>query len=739
MKMRIPSGITLRVTYLTWTVTLATLGIFMAFIIPEQKRELRDGLESKAHGITVALQGEVASAAISEDYSAVVEHAMQVVAGDPEVQFLVITKSDGYSVLIEREGWRVIQKIDAAWYERPRAPSSELGYVSLVQRREFHYRIPFDYNGIPWGWVHAGLSLENYDRSVKLIYLRTGLIGTFCIVLSLVVSTLFARRFVRPILSLRSAVNKVAKGDLAARAEVKSRDEISQLAEAFNDMTEAVLQRDQIVETVRFAAQALQGTDDWNRVIEEILERIGHATHVTRALIVEHEECADSAIIPRLKVEWHLPGIAPYGAVWSDHTLRDLGFEARAEILLQGQTLLEGEAEISASPIPGPDPQPKSAVVTPIFTDGRLWGALIVQDCERDRDWRDVEQHSIRAIADMLGAFIVRQNARQALVEAKNELERRVEERTQELREQIVAKDRAHDQLQQAQRQLIELSRLSGMAEVATGVLHNVGNVLNSINVSATLLTDHMRASRLAQLKNLTDTLATHPDDLNEFLTKDPKGQRVVPYLVKLSSHLLEERDQMLTESESLMQNVGHVKEIVSMQQGYARASGVLEKVPPQEMIRDALAISGPAIDRHHIVLKKELESMPEMITDRHKVLQILLNLIQNAKEAIKASAASKREITLRLKRTGTDKVRFQVQDNGVGIAAENLTRIFSHGFTTKESGHGFGLHSGALAAKQLGGELSVMSSGLGSGALFTLDLPINSNLAAGKEACGGR
>ncbi|MBS1806156.1 MAG: hypothetical protein JST28_22665 [Acidobacteria bacterium] len=84
MKMWIPSGITLRVAYLAWTVTLGTLGIFMAFIIPEQKRELRDGLVSKAHGITVALQGEVASAAISEDYSAVDEHAMQVVAGDSE-------------------------------------------------------------------------------------------------------------------------------------------------------------------------------------------------------------------------------------------------------------------------------------------------------------------------------------------------------------------------------------------------------------------------------------------------------------------------------------------------------------------------------------------------------------------------------------------------------------------------------------------------------------------------------
>ena len=68
--------------------------------------------------------------------------------------------------------------------------------------------------------------------------------------------------------------------------------------------------------------------------------------------------------------------------------------------------------------------------------------------------------------------------------------------------------------------------------------------------------------------------------------------------------------------------------------------------------------------------------------------------------------------------------MQIAVIDTGIGISPENLTRIFAHGFTTRKDGHGFGLHSGALAAKELGGKLSVESAGLGQGASFVLDLP---------------
>jgi two-component system, NtrC family, sensor kinase len=184
MKLKL-TGITVRTTQLAWTVTLVTLSIFVGFIIPEQKRDLKEGLESKAHGVAAALQGEVAGAAISEDYSSVVEHAMQVVAGDPAVNFVLISKNDGYAVVVERTGWRVIPSIDNAWHPSERVAMSRIETTSLFGKRIFRYSVPFDYNGLQWGWIHVGLSLDSYDASVRGVYRRTGVLTIVCIALSL--------------------------------------------------------------------------------------------------------------------------------------------------------------------------------------------------------------------------------------------------------------------------------------------------------------------------------------------------------------------------------------------------------------------------------------------------------------------------------------------------------------------------------------------------------------------------
>ncbi len=121
---------------------------------------------------------------------------------------------------------------------------------------------------------------------------------------------------------------------------------------------------------------------------------------------------------------------------------------------------------------------------------------------------------------------------------------------------------------------------------------------------------------------------------------------------------------------------------------------------------------------------------MPPITVEKHKVLQILVNLMRNAKFACSESGLPDRQMTLRVSRDA-DIVKISVSDNGVGIAPENLTRIFSHGFTTRKDGHGFGLHSGALAATEMGGRLSVQSDGLGLGAAFTLELPCRTQESA--------
>jgi signal transduction histidine kinase len=194
--------------------------------------------------------------------------------------------------------------------------------------------------------------------------------------------------------------------------------------------------------------------------------------------------------------------------------------------------------------------------------------------------------------------------------------------------------------------------------------------------------------------------------------------------LSNLASHLAEEQKEMLQELAALNSNIEHIKEIVAMQQSYAMTSGVLEELPVADLLEDALRMNAGAVERHHLKVIREYSKVPPVVVDKHKVLQILVNLIRNAKYALDDNGHSDKRMILRVGSNGNDSVKISVVDNGVGIPAENLTRIFEHGFTTRKGGHGFGLHSGALAASELGGSLNAHSDGPGKGATFTLELP---------------
>jgi len=182
----------------------------------------------------------------------------------------------------------------------------------------------------------------------------------------------------------------------------------------------------------------------------------------------------------------------------------------------------------------------------------------------------------------------------------------------------------------------------------------------------------------------------------------------------------------LLKEVELLTQNMEHIKDIIAMQQSYAKISGVTELVSVVDLIEDALRMNASAFTRHEVHVVREYAEMPPMITEKHKVLQILVNLMRNAKYALDEGGRPEKLMRVRASLNGHGTIRISIIDDGVGIPPENLTRIFSHGFTTRKAGHGFGLHSGALAAKELGGTLTAQSDGPGRGANFTLELPLD-------------
>jgi len=319
----------------------------------------------------------------------------------------------------------------------------------------------------------------------------------------------------------------------------------------------------------------------------------------------------------------------------------------------------------------------------------------------------------------------------EALQIARDQLEAEVQARTAELTEQTLSlekeveeRERMQSEVERVHREMMDISRLAGMAEVATSVLHNVGNVLNSVNVSANLLTEHVKKSKVGFVGRVATLLAEHDADLESFLDGDPKGQKLPSYLADLSKHLADEQAEMLDELAQLNENVGHINNIVAMQQSYATVSGVTTCEKVVALVEEALRINETTLAKHRVILLREFEdTLPDITVDRHKALQVLVNLIQNADHACE-SCPDEKKVTVRANKTNGC-VRIAVSDNGIGIPPENMTRIFNHAFTTRKDGHGFGLHFGALAAREMGGELRAHSDGAGKGATFTLDIPL--------------
>ncbi len=295
----------------------------------------------------------------------------------------------------------------------------------------------------------------------------------------------------------------------------------------------------------------------------------------------------------------------------------------------------------------------------------------------------------------------------------------------QQLQSEIEERKQAEKKLAKTHRKLVDTAREVGKGEMATSVLHNVGNVVNSVNVTAGTIKEKLRDSKISDIVRVTELLKEHEGDLGDFLTNDQKGQKIPLYLESLSEHLIGEQQGLLEMIDSLTGHVQHITEIISIQQSFHKTAALTEVVSVDELIEEAVAINVAGLNRHDVNLRRQYQQLPTVVLDRHKLLQIVINLISNAKYAVSASKQENKHITIRTRKLEDDQFQIEVCDNGTGIPAEDITRIFSSGFTTRKEGHGYGLHSAALTVKEMGGSLNVSSEGPGKGATFTLQLPL--------------
>lgn len=305
-----------------------------------------------------------------------------------------------------------------------------------------------------------------------------------------------------------------------------------------------------------------------------------------------------------------------------------------------------------------------------------------------------------------------------------------LEQTNETLQTEIERRKRVQDEREELNKRLIETSRLVGMADVASAVLHNVGNVLNSVNVSVDVVMKTLKQAPIGDVALVASMLRAHSHDLPQFLSLDPRGQQIPEYLSMLAEAVNQNASLVEQELGGLSRNIDHIRQVVSRQVDLARPGGVVrEAVHFQDLMEQALEINRSALQSCGCEIREEYAKGIDGVTDRHQVIQVLVNLISNAKNAMAVYDGSVRRLTLRL-RADPDRagfVRFEVTDTGVGISQEHASRLFTQGFTTRPDGHGLGLHSAALVAKQLGGSLQGHSDGEGLGATFTFDIPLQS------------
>jgi signal transduction histidine kinase len=291
-----------------------------------------------------------------------------------------------------------------------------------------------------------------------------------------------------------------------------------------------------------------------------------------------------------------------------------------------------------------------------------------------------------------------------------------------------LAQNRKQEELSEAQSELMTTARQAGMAEIANNVLHNIGNVLNSVNISAGLVNSKMRDSKAQGLAKAVQMMNLHAADLGDFLTRDEKGKLLPGYLTKLVAALALEQKSVVEELEALTKCIDHIKDIVAIQQTYSGTASIVEAVQVKDLLEDALRMNIDSMARNQVTVVKEFADLPLLLLDKSRVLQILVNLMRNAKQAMDGAIGRAHRMTLHAniaEHADGRRLRIEVEDDGEGIPKENLAQLFVHGFTTRKNGHGFGLHSCALAAKEMGGTLTAHSDGPEKGAAFTLELPI--------------
>ena len=338
--------------------------------------------------------------------------------------------------------------------------------------------------------------------------------------------------------------------------------------------------------------------------------------------------------------------------------------------------------------------------------------------------WKKVWFLILLALAILMLVFgLVRWRVHRVETKRRN-LEELVNHRTRELQAEISEKEITRKELLAARDELLTQAHQAGRAEIATGVLHNIGNILSSVTTSAGVIRENLEKSKLAGLGAANQLLLENADNLQHFFTETDRGRKLIPYYQQLELQLAKEQDSSMDNICRLLDKIDAIRNYIMMHQAYARIGFFEEQVQLAEVVEDALALQAGSIERHAIRVKKEYGEVPGIRVQKAKLINILINLYKNAKEAMEELDPEDRLITISIN-GGEAGIELCMGDNGCGIDPALRDKLFTQGFTTKISGHGFGLHSCANYMQEMGGRIEAKSDGAGTGSVFILWFPL--------------
>jgi PAS domain S-box-containing protein len=481
-----------------------------------------------------------------------------------------------------------------------------------------------------------------------------------------VIKLIISRWITRPLIKAAALARTMAEGNLSLKLDIHQNDEIGELAHAMNVMAGKVEESHMLLEQENMKLE------------KEIAER--KKTELELLQVSQAVNSASDAIGMYSKDGIHFYQNEAYTDLFG-YKIEELNSEGGPSVLLADQSLLDE--------------------IFQIVMKGNTWTREI-ETISRSGERIPIfcRVHPIKDnsgnIGGIMGIFT-------------------------DIRE----RKKAEAELEAAHKQLVETARLVGRADVTAGILHNVGNVITSVNVTANSLKEEIRQSKIPNFVKAAGMFKEHEHDLADFLIKDKKGRKLPVYLTALSKHLQEEWKDCSLRLNELCNHVKIITELIAVQQAPDSSAGLTEVVSAAELLENAFRINAPSMTAHGIEIVPKFEKTPPCRLDHNKFMQIIINLLSNARNALKVSNNAPKTITVGLKKKGDNRFLIEVVDNGIGIFKENINKVFELGFTTKKKGQGFGLHIAAIHAMEMGGKLTAYSAGPGKGASFILELPL--------------